>query len=234
MRSWRGLTLGMGMALLVLGGAGCKKKSRDPGPVTATPSPSVTASASPTASPSPTTSPSPTASASPVALRPPERHRAAAGACPAEKGNRNPAWEGCKSDKECAKEVGAGRLNPRCNVRSSSRGPMLSINVCVSDGCMSDADCQGNGPCQCNRTGNYCAAGNCKVDADCASGFCSPSAADEGHACGGRDAGFFCRTANDDCVEDADCKQVGDGADCVFSNKAGKWTCVTRLPCPVG
>ncbi len=170
---------------------------------------------------------------SPVALRPPARHRASATTCQAEKGNRDPSWGGCKSDKECAKAIGAGGMNPRCNMRSSSRGPMRTINVCVSDGCMSDADCKG-GPCQCNLSGHFCSPGNCKVDADCASGFCSPSAGDEGRACGGRDAGFFCRTAGDDCVEDADCNQGGDRADCVFSNKAGKWTCVTRLPCPVG
>jgi hypothetical protein len=65
--------------------------------------------------------------------------------------------------------------------------------------------------------------GDCVVDGDCPSGYCSPSTNDDCNA--PRLVGFFCRTADDECVEDGDCTGPSGPGRCVFRAQRGRWAC---------
>jgi hypothetical protein len=110
---------------------------------------------------------------------------------------------------------------------------------CVYDSCSSDADCaQMGGPCVCASSGqgqgivapaggagNVCRGGNCRLDADCgAGGYCSPSLGTCGNY--GGVTGYYCHTAADKCVDDADCAAQG-GGDCRYDSAMGHWDCET-------
>jgi hypothetical protein len=176
----------------------------------------------------------------------PVDHRAAAVTCAAS--DRPPGTcaqtrgvrptSACTRDPDCA----AG-INGRCQFGSQgSGGDSGSDCFCEYDDCLVDADCHTGGPCQCapskdagaTTTRNVCLYGNCRTDADCGEGYCSPS--DSGTNCGGfrNGHGYFCHTAQDTCVNDADCIGASGApglgpAPCAFgasSNCNGLWVCV--------
>ena len=167
--------------------------------------------------------------------RVPQKHRAAATMCPTDRSAGscpNPmSTDGgyfCGADSECT----AGR-NGRC-----FQAPRVLGCTCTYDTCTTDADCaQMGGPCECrtdvqgivapvNPQTNVCMAGNCRVDADCGAGsYCSPSLGSCGNY--GGIVGYYCHTAKDKCVDDADCAAQG-GGDCRFDTTTTKaWACAT-------
>jgi len=163
--------------------------------------------------------------------RVPLRHRASAMTCPSTRpaatcdpGGGGPPVE-CRVDGDCATGV-----NGRC-VGNPHDGCRCSYDRCTADG-----ECTTGGPCECriaSRGGagaNVCLAGNCRVDADCgAGGYCSPSLGSCGDYSG--IVGYYCHTAQDACVDDADCQTALDGGFlgqrpyCMYTREAGRWTC---------
>jgi hypothetical protein len=115
-------------------------------------------------------------------------------------------------------------MNGRCN----EIGVAVAICGCTYDQCAGDRDCPQGETCACHDSpfaggaGNTCIAGNCRVDADCgAGGYCSPSP--NPMACGGLE-GYFCRTPNDACVDDADC--IGNAFQgCAYDRTSNRWIC---------
>jgi hypothetical protein len=68
---------------------------------------------------------------------------------------------------------------------------------------------------------NVCLGGNCRVDADCGpGGYCSPSFGSCGAYAGV--VGYYCHTAKDKCVDDAEC-----ASDCRYDTIMGAWACGT-------
>ncbi len=68
--------------------------------------------------------------------------------------------------------------------------------------------------------------GNCRVDADCgADGFCSPSMGECGDYWGV--VGWFCRTAEDECVNDSGCNDndIWGPHYCAYNPAVGRWMC---------
>ena len=113
--------------------------------------------------------------------------------------------------------------------------------TCTYDTCTTDADCtQSGGPCECRpaaqsngqgivapatSASNICLIGNCRVDANCgAGGYCSPSFGSCGNYAGV--VGYYCHTAKDKCVDDADCAAQGAG-DCRYDQTTSAWACAT-------
>ncbi len=96
---------------------------------------------------------------------------------------------------------------------------------CSYDACSQDGDCASGVPCQCRSSSakgaNTCVTGSgCRTDTDCGdNGFCSPSGASNGSM------GWFCHTAVDTCVEDADCVGAGNQSECSFDPAAMRWQC---------
>ena len=124
----------------------------------------------------------------------------------------------CLRDADCTAQD-----NGRC---SNNRGNFF----CTYDTCYSDATCTGGGPCACEgesgSPGNTCLPGNCRTDADCggSNGFCSPTFG----GCGdyGGVIAYYCHTAADTCVDDADCTSSPQGAGyCMYIPDVGHWTC---------
>jgi len=170
----------------------------------------------------------------------PISHRAAATPCPAVRPvatcATNPSGlplngGNCAVDSDCS----LGQ-NGRCVAESPNAG---YCSVCSYDACFADTDCVAGGPCDCRATfggANVCAGGNCRVDADCGpGGYCSASLA----ACPGYptprtwDVGYYCRTPNDTCVEDADCATPTSGPRrCRFDATAASWRCFDFPGCP--
>jgi hypothetical protein len=100
---------------------------------------------------------------------------------------------------------------------------------CTYDACEHDTDCTGE-TCACHGSpymaslGNSCVQGNCRIDADCgANGYCSPS--EDPNSCGGL-LGYYCHTANDQCIDDSDCASSGVGLEvCGYSTTTNIWSC---------
>ena len=69
------------------------------------------------------------------------------------------------------------------------------------------------------------------MDADCgANGFCSPSV-DTG--CSGGLAGYYCHTADDECLDDEECaKDAGPYMVCAYDSTKKHWACAGQLLCP--
>ncbi|HSZ82865.1 MAG TPA: hypothetical protein VLA14_11315 [Polyangia bacterium] len=169
--------------------------------------------------------------------RVPAKHRASAAACSTDR----PAGV-------CAVAVAAGTSapTPACTKDSDctagSNGRCLELGrvaacSCSYDMCTTDADCaQTGGPCACRpdaqgvvapttTSSNTCLAGDCRVDADCgAGGYCSPSLGSCGNYSGV--TGYYCHTATDACVDDADCAAQGAG-DCRYNPTKKAWDCET-------
>ena len=211
--------------------AGCNRGGGDP-PVAPTPDARPIGATTPEAGakiPDPHTTP-------PVASRAPAEHRAQAQACDRSvppPGRPDPKAMGCKSDAECT-----DGKNGRCVFHPGSHA--APHNACEASSCFVDDDCTASGKkvCRCTARGGQrseCLAGNCRIDADCGRGanaFCSPSTGvDSMGACGGTSA-YYCRTAKDTCVEDADCNDPSKS--CAFQPLLGHWACVANRSCPVG
>jgi hypothetical protein len=170
----------------------------------------------------------------------PVYHRPAPACCPAQRGPAPSGQpygtgyaDGCSSDAECT----AGK-NGICLPFEGLLGP----GGCSYDECSTDSDCPTGQPCQCrtdatDNEATYCGpAGNCLVDADCGpGGYCSPSA-----DCGSYGEGtFYCHTAADTCVNDADCSLTDAGTDgceqiaaCQYDPTAQHWACHQQACCP--
>jgi hypothetical protein len=172
----------------------------------------------------------------------PVYHRAAPSCCPSERGPADPftppgSW--CSTDAECSSGP-----DGRCFGYIGSQGP----GVCSYDQCFTDSDCTSGTPCLCrsspsDNSPNVCAAaGNCVLDSDCGpGGYCSAS-----HNCG-QDYGYgapsyYCHTASDTCINDADCASVDAGvmplppcqasSICAYTPQARGWACTQQVCCP--
>jgi hypothetical protein len=169
----------------------------------------------------------------------PEQHRAAAEACPMERGSLGAldttrcidrSGITCTSDADCT-EGNTGRC-------VSDTDPCLT--KCSYDGCLTDADCAA-GPCTCRKNAadvaaNACLPGsNCRTDADCADcEACSPSVVPNSVDCnplGACSCGdgvatlrYACRTQGDECVTASDC-QGGSSAYCAYDDGFRRWKC---------
>jgi hypothetical protein len=159
--------------------------------------------------------------------RVPKFHRATATACPTDRppGHVEPASTGaCAKDADCT----TGK-NGRC-------WGGLVPNTCTYDECTADADCP-SAVCDCRNDAhlgqpNVCFKGNCRTDADCKGDYCSPSAVHVGFDCIGVPIGswgYFCHTATDECVDDADCGAAGK--QCIFDVEVVHWKCM-QPACP--
>jgi hypothetical protein len=181
-------------------------------------------------------------SSSTVNARVPLKHRASP-CCPSQRGpgpGTQPYPRGiaamgadgsiaCSSDSQCRSGT-----NGRCFPFEGLVGP----GGCSYDECSTDSDCPSGMPCVCRSAlsdngANVCASGgNCAVDSNCGpGGYCSPSV----DTCFGQSP-YFCHTAFDTCIDDADCPPVnGDVANvttavCAYDPQAGHWAC-TQLVC---
>jgi len=122
----------------------------------------------------------------------------------------------CLSDADCM-----AHDNGRCQ---DNRG----LWFCTYDSCYSDATCTNGGPCACEgesgSPGNTCLPGNCRTDSDCAGGYCSPTLGGCGNY--GGVIGYYCHTAADVCLDDADCTTSMAGAGyCMYRPEVGHWAC---------
>jgi hypothetical protein len=149
----------------------------------------------------------------------PEKHRPVAEMCDDVRGpgSANPDFGGaCGADAECTEGD-----NGRC---VDFRGDQQ----CTYDECFADADCPGMGVCECGggfwSDNNVCLNdGNCRTDADCGEGgACSPTLGSCGNYSGV--AAYYCHTAADECVDDADCTGLPGGY-CAYNPAAGHWMC---------
>jgi len=119
----------------------------------------------------------------------------------------------------------------------SNAGFAAGCGVVPHDDCIADTDCGPDAVCSCQTpiaageacpsgvplvAGNVCITANCRLDADCSSGVCQAE-----YQCGGV-TGYYCRTADDDCVPtDASTSYAGNG--CLF--RAGRWQ-LEQVACP--
>jgi hypothetical protein len=159
--------------------------------------------------------------------RVPMHHRVDDSACVAAAPPGNCSFGGgpsCSTDSDCT----AG-TNGRCNMNTGG----AAFCRCTYDACVHDTDCAtGVETCACHGAAfhpdsNECIASGCRVDSDCgASGFCSPTIG----GCGGL-VGYYCHTAGDLCLDDADCTGGAIQA-CEYVSAASRWECVNRLFCP--
>lgn len=103
---------------------------------------------------------------------------------------------------------------------------------CTYDTCAGDADCPAGQTCVCHGSaythgqGNACYPSTCRVDADCgAGGYCSPAVSV--YNCGFM-AGYYCRTLDDSCANDSDCRST---MVCTLSGESGHWDCLSLPVC---
>lgn len=129
----------------------------------------------------------------------------------------------CSHDSDCMSGT-----NGRCN---QSIGGAVFCG-CTYDTCTHDSDCPTGNACACHGAtyharGNECLPGNCRVDSDCGTnGFCSPNVG----GCGGLQ-GYYCHTASDTCIDDADCAGAGIPQICQFHTDTARWQCTEQLLC---
>ena len=129
----------------------------------------------------------------------------------------------CSEDSDCTNGT-----NGRCIQAPPSRVVQPGL-ACSYDQCSTQTDCQGGTVCLCREVtqsnADVCGNGNCSVDSDCACGACSPSM-------GGcipiiSVVGYYCRTPEDECVNDSDCGQPSaHGPFCSFDTTLGHWRCM--------
>jgi hypothetical protein len=163
--------------------------------------------------------------------RVPLNHRPSDAQCsmpapPGDCASPGPPPGGCTSDSSCSN---AGP-NGRCI--NQGGGPAADC-FCTSDACVQDTDCPSGQTCACHGSpytdgrGNACVQGNCRVDADCGAGaYCSPSPRTA--ICGDSLAGYYCHTAEDQCIDDTDCPSSPNVAGipgCVYSTTDSRWEC---------
>jgi hypothetical protein len=157
-------------------------------------------------------------------LREPLEHRAVANECDRVRPpgvTLDGALLPCEQDEDCT-DGENGRCVQHRNVE------------CTYDACFEDSTCaQGDQRFACECEGGWASdhniclhQGNCLVDADCGEGgYCSPSFGDCGTYSG--TVGYFCHTAEDECVDNTDCGGPMDGSEsyCKFNPAVGHWTC---------
>jgi hypothetical protein len=168
--------------------------------------------------------------------RVPAKHRATASACDATRPyqpltgippDAGAPYVECRTHDDCPETSDLG-TNGRCTGNGHDGW------YCTYDNCMTDEDCftvtmGQRSVCECDgaaRSGaNVCISGNCLTDADCGVNYCSPSLGDCG-AYGGVSY-YYCHTAEDECVDDADCGGSGMPGEpyCAYSHLAGQWRC---------
>jgi hypothetical protein len=166
-------------------------------------------------------------------------HRATPSCCPSERSPGPPTQPygpgvaspgGCTSDSQCTSGA-----DGRCFPFEGLVGP----GGCSYDQCFTDSDCPSGAPCVCrtsasDNSANVCApGGNCVLDSDCGpGGYCSPSM-----ACNGT-LTYYCHTASDTCINDADCPFIDAGAGCqipltcVYGPQTQHWACSDEVCCP--
>ena len=168
----------------------------------------------------------------------PVYHRAMPSCCPMERGPGPPTQpygygmgDGCSSDSRCTSGA-----NGRCFPFEG----LVGVGGCSYDQCFTDSDCPSGAPCVCristsDNSANVCApGGNCALDSDCGpGGYCSPSL-----ACPlGGSLAYYCHTASDACINDADCPPVDAGGGCpvpqtcVYGPQAQHWACSQQACC---
>lgn len=162
----------------------------------------------------------------------PKDHRAAAQACPSERGNipldvtacTDRAGITCARDADCT----AGK-NGRCFYNGGK-----CLTVCTYDQCLTDSDCPA-GPCVCRSSGtdpsaNGCLSNaQCRTDADCPNcEYCSPSYISNAADCSPGFSTYACHTANDECTDQSDCS----GLVCGYDAGAARWGCEVCIPIP--
>jgi hypothetical protein len=174
------------------------------------------------------------ASRKPITAREPKSHRLAPTTCddarpspPPDAPDGGPAGS-CHTHEECI----AGR-NGRC-LNSGREGWR-----CTYDACRADSDCAGGqGLCECEggfgSDHNVCLDTGCHADADCpatipgrATGFCSPSLGSCGNY--GKSVGYYCHTAEDECIDDSDCPSSALPGYCRYQPEVARWTCSTSM-----
>jgi hypothetical protein len=149
--------------------------------------------------------------AAPSTARAPRFHRACPEVCPPDFATNTP--EPCAADGTCF-------LGYRC-----------TGGLCTIDQCLASTDCDAGAICTCTAANptwgsNRCSPGQCQLDSDCGDGgFCSPSADSTCAAVPQRT--WRCHTANDECLDDADC----DGGLCRFAPETGAWACAAITRC---
>lgn len=170
-----------------------------------------------------TTPDSDTSDGSGCSIVEPANHRPTAESCDRERptGDLSSIPDGstqsCNTHEECTEGE-----NGRCTT------PGRDWWECTYDQCFADADC-GTTVCACEggwgTDNNVCRQGNCQVDADCGAGsFCSPSFGDCGDYSGV--VAFYCRTCEDECVNDSDCQDPSLGAGyCAYMADRAHWAC---------
>jgi hypothetical protein len=163
-----------------------------------------------------------------VVGRVPAKHRAAPATCDGVRPATEPTNVPDSGFGQCAKNADctAGR-NGRCVWARAGL-------VCTYDQCTTDGEC-GKNVCECSggmaATDVCLGEGNCRVDDDCgAGGYCSPTLGSCGHYTGY--VGYYCHTAQDECVDDEDCAGVDGGGFgrpyCAFERTLGRWRCSTQ------
>jgi hypothetical protein len=175
----------------------------------------------------------------------PLHHRATAACCPSQRGPGPPNQPyplgiasplapdagGCTSDSQCK-----GGVNGRCFPFEG----LVGSGGCSYDECFTDSTCGSRTPCLCrnsstdNSTNSCDPGGNCAIDSDCGpGGYCSPS----WESCQGPT--YYCHTALDTCINDADCPSIDAGAfscpnlaRCAYDPQAKHWACTHLVCCP--
>jgi hypothetical protein len=132
----------------------------------------------------------------------------------------------CRTHDDCP-DSDSGK-NGRC-VGNGHDGWRCTYDLCTTDeecfavtmGRRSVCECEGGF----RSDANTCLSGNCLTDAECGDNYCSPSFGECG-AYGGVSY-YYCHTAEDECVDDADCIGTGTSRQpyCAYSPFAGRWVC---------
>lgn len=160
--------------------------------------------------------------------RVPAQHRSSAASCDHQRSTIEPNPDPNGPMVECTEHADCTEgENGRC-VGNSHDGWH-----CTYDLCFEDSDCSGSRVCECGggfrSDHNVCLPGNCQTDADCGeNGFCSPSFGSCGDYSGV--VAYYCHTCEDECVDDSDCADMGDGSGwgdpyCMYNETVGHWTC---------
>ncbi len=160
-----------------------------------------------------------------ASTRVPVGHRATATACDPVRPSSDPNVPdasgppvACHAHADCT----AGR-NGRCTGNGHDGWR------CTYDECANDTECSGGKVCGCDlgfRSGaDVCLTANCRVDGDCGTnGYCSPSLGSCGDYSGV--VAYYCHTATDECIDDADCTATTGGRGyCAFESSVGHWKC---------
>lgn len=160
--------------------------------------------------------------------RVPKQHRPMAVTCPMDRPPGSMTGTGtsaCKTDGDCTD--GSKGKNGRCT-------PSRIGSICTYDTCFADGECGGK-VCQCRAPAtaasadtNHCLGeGDCRTDADCGGGYCSPSFGSCGSYSG--TIAYYCHTAKDECIDDADCAGTMMPGYCAYNKPTGSWQCSSSV-----